>query len=196
MPVKIYLASSSPRRQELMEQLGLFPEKVTASVEEVALPNESAASFVVRMAVEKADAAYSKIAGNEIYVVAGDTIVVCDGKVFGKPANQFEAKKTLQALSGKTHTVISAVALMHDGATYSTKCVTKVSFKKLTQQEIENYTLSGESEGKAGAYAIQGKAATFISKIEGSYSSVMGLPLFELNELLEKSGYYREKENA
>ncbi len=190
MPKKIYLASSSPRRLTLMQQLGLSPSVVSASIEETALPNEPPVSFVVRMAVEKAHAGYNRLEGESIYVVGGDTIIVCDGKVFGKPKNRMEASKMLSQLSGKTHQVLSAVALINEGTTYSEKCITEVTFAPLLTEQVESYLNTGEFEGKAGGYAIQGLAASFIKSIEGSYSAVMGLPLFELNQLLTEAGFY------
>jgi septum formation protein len=192
MPPKLYLASSSPRRKELLAQIGLVPEIVIAPIEEVALPNESPESFVVRMAVEKAMAGYDKLSGDDIFVIAGDTVVTLGDKVFGKPKHQQDAFKMLSYLSGKTHRVISAVSIMHDGMVLFDKSETKVSFKSLSEQEIIAYWQTNEPKGKAGSYAIQGVGAKFISRIEGSYSGVMGLPLFELSALLSKGGFYEE----
>jgi len=192
MHSKLYLSSSSPRRKELLAQIGLTPEIVIAPVEEVALPNESPESFVVRMAVEKAMAGYDKLSGEDIYVIGGDTIVILEKKVFGKPKHKFDAFNMLSQLSGKTHTVISAVAIVHDGVVNFDKSITQVSFKNLSELEIETYWQSNEPLGKAGSYAIQGLGARFIEKIEGSYSGVMGLPLFELNNLLIKAAFYEK----
>ncbi len=189
--VKLFLASSSPRRKELMSQLELDPKVVIAPVEEVALPNESPSSFVIRMAVEKAMAGYDKLSGDDIFVIGADTVVVLGGQVYGKPKNKFSALKMLSALAGKTHTVISAVAVISAGVVYFDKCSTQVRFRNLKPQEIEAYWQTGEPEGKAGSYAIQGVGARFIEEINGSYSGVMGLPLYELDQLLTQSGFYK-----
>lgn len=192
MSSKLFLSSSSPRRKDLLAQLNLSAEVVIAPVEEVSLPNESPESFVIRMAVEKAMSGYDKLAGDDIYVIGGDTLVVLDDKSLGKPKNKLVAKKMLSLLSNKTHRVISAVAVVHAGEVFFDKCITKVKFTNLSEQEIEYYLESSESMDKAGSYAIQGLGARYVEKIEGSYSAVMGLPLFELNKLLNKAGFYGE----
>ncbi len=190
MSPKTFLASNSPRRKELLEQIGIYPEIVIAPIEETALPNESPESFVIRMAVEKAMSGYDKLSGEDIYVIGGDTIVVLDKKVFGKPKNKYSAINMLSLLSEKTHRVISGVAIVYAGVVYFDKSMTKVTFKKLSVQDIEAYWQTEEPLGKAGSYAIQGVGAKFIERIDGSYSGVMGLPLFELNQLLIKAGFY------
>lgn len=185
----LYLASDSPRRKELLEQVQLQFEVVNAPVEEVALPNESPESYVRRIAIEKALSGFNKVAGKQIWVIGGDTAVVIEGKVFGKPKNQADSYSMLKRLSGKTHSVLSAIAIVFDGEVFSAVNLTDVNFKSLSDEEIKQYILSGEPEGKAGSYAIQGLGANFITSIHGSYSAVMGLPLYELNELLVQSGY-------
>ncbi|MDG6774938.1 Maf family protein [Thiomicrorhabdus sp. ZW0627] len=185
----LYLASGSPRRQELLHQLNLDFEVVNAPVEEVALPNESPESYVRRIAIEKAFSGFNKVAGKKIWVIGGDTAVVLNGKVFGKPKNEADAHKMLRLLSAKTHVVLSAVAVLFDGEAFSALNKTEVTFRELSEDEIHAYWLSGEPEGKAGSYAIQGLGARFIENIKGSYSGVMGLPLFELDQLLTASGY-------
>ncbi|WP_178863896.1 Maf family protein [Thiomicrorhabdus cannonii] len=187
----LYLASTSPRRAELMQQLGLHFEIVNAPVEEVALPNETPFSYVRRIAIEKALDGFNKVAGKQIWVVGGDTAVVLDNKVFGKPRNEADAVRMLRLLSGKSHTVLSAVAVVYDGEVFSAVNQTEVCFRALDESEIQAYWASGEPDGKAGSYAIQGLGARFIEKINGSYSGVMGLPLFELDQLLSQAGYYR-----
>ncbi|MDX1796008.1 MAG: Maf family protein, partial [Hydrogenovibrio sp.] len=127
----------------------------------------------------------------QIWVIGGDTMVLSQGKVFGKPRSQADAFRMLNQLSGSTHSVYSAVALMHDGAVFSRMNETRVTFRDLTTTEIEDYWATGEPADKAGAYGIQGIAARFIDKIEGSYSAVMGLPLFELDQLLIESDFYK-----
>ncbi len=188
----IFLASESPRRKELLQQLGLQFEVVNAPVEEVALPNEPPESYVLRIAIEKALSGFNKVAGKAIWVIGGDTAVMLNGRVFGKPKNEVDAFKMLSTLSGQTHAVLSAVAIVFDGEVFSDLNKTSVTFKALSESEVLAYIQSGEPFGKAGSYAIQGLGATFIERIEGSYSAVMGLPLFELNQLLEASGYHSE----
>lgn len=187
----LYLASSSPRRAELMQQLNLRFETVISPIEETMLPQESPQSFVLRMAVEKAFAGYNKLPGADIWVVGSDTAVLLEQKVFGKPKHEMDAKRMLQQLSGRTHQVLSSVAVLTDGEVFSALNVTEVTFNALSEVDIDDYWLTGEPEGKAGAYAIQGMAAKFINNINGSYSGVMGLPLFELDQLLTQSGYYK-----
>lgn len=188
---KLFLSSSSPRRLELVKQLNLHCDVVNAPVEEVGLPGESAESYALRMAFEKADSGYNKLAGDDIWVIGGDTLILFEGKVFEKPRNQQDAYRMLKQLSGHSHEVLSSVAVMHDGATFSALNKTRVFFRTLSDAEIEAYWRTGEPCDKAGAYAIQGIAAGFIEKIEGSFSGVMGLPLFELQELLKESGFYQ-----
>lgn len=187
---KLFLSSGSPRRLELVGQLGLMCEVVNAPIEEVALPGESVESYVLRMAVEKAMSGYNKLAGDDIWVVGGDTLVYFEGKVLEKPRNQVDGCKMLRMLSNTTHQVFSAVAVMHDGAVFSAVNKTEVTFRALLDDEIEAYWQSGEPEDKAGAYAIQGIAARFVKSIDGSYSAVMGLPLYEMDQLLIESGFY------
>ncbi|MBN2607142.1 MAG: Maf family protein, partial [Thiotrichales bacterium] len=127
----------------------------------------------------------------DIWVIGGDTLILFEGKVFEKPRNQQDAYRMLKQLSGHSHEVLSSVAVMHDGATFSALNKTRVFFRTLSDAEIEAYWRTGEPCDKAGAYAIQGIAAGFIEKIEGSFSGVMGLPLFELQELLKESGFYQ-----
>ncbi len=188
----LYLCSQSPRRAMLLEQLGIAYQTVEAPIEETALPNEPPESFVVRMAVEKALSGFNKLAGHQIWVLGADTIVLKRKKVFGKPKSEYEAGQMLAALSGGHHQVLSAVAIVYDGQVFSEMSSTQVWFRTLSETEIAGYLASGEPMGKAGAYAIQGLGAKFIEKIEGSYSGVMGLPLFELDQCLAASNYYTD----
>ncbi|GAB6035377.1 Maf family protein [Galenea microaerophila] len=190
---KIYLASQSPRRLELLSQLGLQAEPVIAPIEEVALPHESPHAFVVRMAVEKAYAGFNKVSGTDSFVIGGDTVVLADGKVLGKPKNRAAAFAMWQRLAGKSHQVLSAVAVVKDGVVRSALNTTQVWFRPMSEPEMTAYWQSGEPQDKAGAYAIQGLGAKFIEKIEGSYSGVMGLPLFELDQLLQQAGFYQDE---
>lgn len=190
---KLFLSSNSPRRLELIQQLGLACEVVNAPVEEVGLSGESAESYVLRMAVEKAMSGYNKLAGDDIWVIGGDTLIYFDGKVLEKPRNQADGFRMLHQLSGQIHQVFSSVAIMHDGAVFSAVNKTQVTFRSLSDKEIEGYWNSGEPIDKAGAYAIQGMGARFIQKIEGSYSAVVGLPLYELDQLLMESNFYQKQ---
>lgn len=188
---KLFLASSSPRRKALLQQLGYTFEVINAPVEEVALPNEPPKSFVLRMAIEKALSGFNKVAGKQIWVVGSDTSVVLSGRVFGKPKHEGDAFRMLSKLSGTTHEVLSAVSVVYDGEVFSSMSCTRVQFSHLTEHDIQAYIETGESLGKAGAYGIQGLGAQFISQIEGSYSGVMGLPLYELTQLLREAGYVK-----
>lgn len=190
----LFLASGSPRRAELLSQLGLSFEMVNAPVEEVALPNEEAESFVKRMAIEKALDGFNKLAGAHIWVIGGDTLVKVDNLVLGKPKNQADAMRMWHKLSGREHEVLSAVAVVHDGEIFCALNRTWVQFKALDEQEMRDYWQAGEPHDKAGAYAIQGLGAQFIARIDGSYSAVMGLPLFELSQLLKQAHYYEKFE--
>lgn len=192
--MKLYLASTSPRRAELLQQFHLPFTTVIAPIEETGLPKESAESYVLRMAVEKAFSGYNKVLGSQIWVIGSDTAVLVDGKLFGKPKHQTDAKRMLTQLSGRVHQVLSSVAVLTDGEVFSALNITQVTFKVLTEQDIQAYWQSSEPLGKAGGYAIQGLGAQFIEKIEGSYSAVMGLPLFELHQLLTESGYFKHHE--
>ncbi len=190
---KIYLASQSPRRLELLAQLGLQAEPVIAPIEEVGLPHESPEAFVLRMAVEKAYAGFNKVSGTDSFIIGGDTVVLAEGRVLGKPKNRVDAFAMWRQLSGKSHQVLSAVAVVKDGAAWSALNCTQVWFRQMSDAEMENYWQSGEPQDKAGAYAIQGLGTKFIEKIEGSYSGVMGLPLFELGQLLQEAGFYQDE---
>ncbi len=190
MSKKVYLASSSPRRRELLEQIGVDFELVEAPVEETFLPNESPESFVIRMAIEKAFSGFNKVPEKKAWVIGSDTVVLKDGKLFGKPRHKMDAQRMMRALSGAQHEVLSAVAVVYDGQVFSKLSRSKVTFRAISDAEFEVYWKTGEPEGKAGGYAIQGLGAKFVSQLQGSYSSVMGLPLYELDQLLTESEFY------
>lgn len=190
MSKPLYLASMSPRRAELLSQLGLSFDTVNAPIEEVALPNEDAESFVKRMAIEKSLDGFNKLAGAHIWVIGGDTLVKVDNLVLGKPKNQADAMRMWRKLSGRAHEVLSAVAVVNDGEVFYALNRTWVYFREISEQEMREYWQTGEPIDKAGAYAIQGLGAQFIERIDGSYSAVMGLPLFELGQLLTQAHYY------
>ncbi|KUJ71923.1 nucleoside triphosphate pyrophosphatase [Thiomicrospira sp. WB1] len=191
-PVDVYLASASPRRGELLEQLGLTYETVQAPIEEVALPGESAESYVRRMAIEKALNGFQKLPGARIWVIGGDTLIRVEGAVLEKPKHEREARNMLRRLGGRSHEVLSAVALVHDGAVFSAVNQSRVQLREISDQECRDYWLTGEPQDKAGGYAIQGQGARFVERLDGSYSGVMGLPLFELDQLLRESGFWSQ----
>ncbi len=184
----ICLASRSPRRRELLHQIGVDFDVIDVDVDEQRGPQESAEAFVARVALDKARAGRSALpAGSSMPVLGADTAVVIDDDVLGKPRDGTDAARMLSLLSGRTHRVLTAVALV---AGRETVCVStsKVTFRTLGDAECAAYWASGEPADKAGAYAIQGLAAVFISRLEGSYSGVMGLPLYETATLLQESG--------
>jgi septum formation protein len=185
----LYLASQSPRRRELLERLGLRFGSVDVDVPEVRAPGEPPADYVSRVAREKAGAGLLKLSGVADAVVLGaDTEVVLDGEVFGKPADAAQAARMLRRLSGRTHEVLSAVWCLDAGREEQAFSITQVEFAALDADRIEAYLGSGEWQGKAGAYAIQGRAEAFVTRLSGSYSGVMGLPLHETAALLRRFG--------
>ena len=180
--MKINLASTSPRRKQLLKQIGIDFELVDIEIDETWDGHEPAKVHVKRMALEKARAAISKIQNN-LPIIAADTCVVLDNVILGKAETREDASNMLRELSGRTHHVYTAVALITDAELVSLN-INHVSFRPLTETDIRDYCETDEPLGKAGAYAIQGKAAAFIERLEGSYSGVMGLPLYETSELL------------
>lgn len=180
----IYLASNSPRRAQLLKQIGIGFTVLSTSVEEQVKEHESPENYVLRLALEKAADGFVNSAKDRP-VLGADTIVVIDRQILEKPCDQAHAQKMLQLLSGRTHQVFTAIALV-DGASSKTQLVkTDVSFKALSDQEIAEYWLTGEPLDKAGGYAIQGLAGKFITNISGSYSAVVGLPLYETDLLIK-----------
>jgi septum formation protein len=185
----LYLASASPRRRELLAQVGLVPEIVVQDIDESQLAGESPETYVTRLARQKAQAALRDPRCRQpLPVVAADTTVVCAGQLLGKPATLAEARRMLQLLSGRTHQVLTAVAVARRDECDVALVATQVRFRELSDAEIDAYWATGEPRDKAGAYAIQGLAAMFIIRIDGSYSGVMGLPLFETLQLLRRFG--------
>ncbi len=185
----LYLASRSPRRHELLARLGVPFAPLDPQVEEVRRPQESALDYVRRVATEKAQAGFALVAAEPDAVVLGsDTEVVLDDRVFGKPADAADAAAMLRILSGRTHQVITVVALAAHGRTESVTVESQVAFEELGEGDITAYVASGEPMGKAGAYAIQGGAERHIRHLAGSYSGVMGLPLQQTAQLLRQFG--------
>lgn len=185
--VDIYLASQSPRRRELLEQLGVRFASVSQDAEETLEPGESPEVFVIRLALEKARAGRANVSGDQP-VLGADTVVVLDGEVFGKPRDEAEAMDMLERLSGQCHRVLTGVALVGTDEEATRLSVTHVTLRSIAEAERSAYWASGEPADKAGAYAIQGRGAVFVEHIDGSYSGVMGLPLFETGDLLGEFG--------
>jgi septum formation protein len=188
MQPQIYLASRSPRRSELLSQIGVIHETVIAEVDETPRPNEAPAEYVLRLALEKAEAGRSATTGAPaLPVLAADTAVVVEDEILGKPADRDQALEMMAQLSGRSHKVLTGVALAAERMD-SRLSVSRVTFRSVSTAEAGAYWQSGEPCDKAGGYGIQGLGALFISHLEGSFSGVMGLPLFETAELLQGAG--------
>jgi septum formation protein len=185
----IYLASASPRRSALLDQIGVPHRVQPVDVDETASRDEPPEQYVRRLAVLKAETLWDKLAAAQREVVLGaDTAVVLDDEILGKPRDEQDCLRMLKLLSARTHQVFTAVALRASAGCQSRVNVSEVTFRKLADDEIHRYWRSGEPADKAGAYAVQGRAALFIERIAGSYSGIMGLPLFETGELLAAVG--------
>lgn len=201
LPHKIYLASKSPRRRELLRQIGVEFELLLLrdhtprgpEVTEIVLPNERAEDYVARVTLEKAAFAQKTMWWRKLPlrpILAADTSVVLDGRILGKPANVSEATEMMRALSGRTHQVLTHVAILQGEQTLQITQRSDVAFAKLSDEVIQAYCATAEPYDKAGGYGIQGQAALFIQDIAGSYSGIMGLPLFETGKLLEQAGLH------
>jgi septum formation protein len=188
----LYLASGSPRRQELLTQLGVSFERIVPGIEEQRDPQESAQHYVARLAREKAQAGVA-LAARDLPVLGADTIVVLNGEVLEKPRDAEHAAAMLRQLSGHTHQVMTAVALADSQQTVDCLVTTDVTFRVLSDEDIQGYVATGEPMDKAGAYGIQGLGGCFVRKINGSYHAVVGLPLVETYELLSNFNSLREK---
>ena len=199
----IYLASQSPRRSQLLDQIGVAHQILVADAAEnaiedaealeIALKNEAPKAYVMRVTGLKLDAAVRRLKSRGLVaapVLCADTTVCMGRVIYGKPENAADAARMLAELSGNTHRVLTAVAVQNGRKRVSMLSESKVTFAKLTQSQIAGYVASGEPMGKAGSYAVQGRAATFISKISGSYSGIMGLPIFETAQLLQQVGMH------
>jgi septum formation protein len=184
----VYLASASPRRRELLQQIGVSFRVLGAAVDETVLPGEAPAAYVVRVAAAKAGCGWEGSREADVPVLAADTAVVLDGKILGKPRDRQDAAGMLQQLSGRTHVVLTAVALRTANGLQTTTSRSEVTLRAISAREAQAYWETGEPRDKAGAYAIQGRAAVFIADLRGSFSGVMGLPLFETAELLSAAG--------
>lgn len=196
---KIYLASKSPRRRELLRQIGVEFELLLLrdqaprgpEVSEEVLPGEKAEDYVVRVTREKAEFAANTMLWRRLPVrpvLAADTTVVIDGRILGKPADRAEAEQMLRLLSGRSHQVLTSVAVRHDEQFWQTTQVSEVGFAALSEDTIRAYCATSEPYDKAGGYAVQGLAAAFVARIAGSFSGIMGLPLHETAQLLRQAG--------
>ena len=199
----VYLASQSPRRAQLLTQLGVCHELLLADSSEDAealeavKPNEAPAAYVKRVTALKLDAAVARMVRRGLQnapVLCSDTTVALGREIYGKPSSTADAQRMLTALSGQTHRVLTAVAVQAvgkegaAGARHAACCVSQVQFETMTPAQIRAYVATGEPMGKAGAYAVQGRAAVHITRISGSYSGIMGLPLYETAQLLRAAG--------
>jgi septum formation protein len=201
MSSRIYLASRSPRRRELLRQIGVSFDLLVfrggergedADVDETPFDGESVERYVERLALTKADAGYRRLRWRHLLsrpVLAADTTLEVEGEIIGKPSSVDDARNILRRLSGRRHRVLTAIAMCDGERTRSALSVSEVLFRELSDREICHYVATGEPMDKAGAYGIQGRAAMFIEEIRGSYSGIMGLPLFETAQLLETFGY-------
>lgn len=196
---KIYLASKSPRRRELLRQIGIEFELLmlreeagrSGTVSEVPHDGEAPETYVKRIAREKAQAGWSAVLTRRLPVrpvLAADTTVTINGKILGKPANATEAMDMLRSLSGRTHEVLTAVAVILNDDMHEALSCSEVRFGELSEQALRAYCTSSEPYDKAGSYGVQGQAAQFIERISGSYSGIMGLPLYETAQLLQLAG--------
>jgi septum formation protein len=189
--MKIYLASRSPRRGELLRQIGVDFEVLPSDIDESALSGEAPEHYVLRLAREKALACVQILARRglpALPVLAADTTVCADGEILGKPENDAHATAMLRKMSGRWHSVHTGVAVALGDRVEVLLCSTQVEMKILSETEIAAYIATGEPRDKAGAYGIQGLAGAFVSRIEGSFTGVMGLPVFETAQILEKFG--------
>ena len=203
----IYLASRSPRRRELLAQIGVrfhlllfrsLPQS-DPELDEAVAPGEAPREYVMRVSRAKAAAGWQRMLERNLPrapVLAADTTVALDGRILGKPADRVEAAGMLGALSGRRHDVLTAVAVIFEETTELALSASEVEFRTLSAGEIRDYVASGESDDKAGAYAIQGGAARFVRDMRGSYSGVVGLPLYETAQVLEKFGARHERRNT
>ncbi|WP_407279623.1 Maf family protein [Aromatoleum evansii] len=201
LQARIYLASRSPRRRELLRQIGVHFDLLVfrgtergadADVDETPLPDENVEHYVERVALTKAEAGCRRLQWRTLPqhpVLSADTTLELDGEIIGKPADANDAAAILRRLSGRTHRVLTAVAISDGARTRSCINTSEVRFRALADGEIRHYVATGEPMDKAGAYGIQGRAAIFIAEIRGSYTGIMGLPLFETAQLLDAFGY-------
>jgi len=183
---RLVLASASPRRRELLAAFGLEPAVRPVDVDESVLPGEAPRDYVERLACAKAQAA--AVAAPGAAVIGADTAVVLDATIYGKPASAADFRRMMRALGGRWHEVYTGVAVARDGRTAVSTAISRVRLRTLDEEELRRYWASGEPRDKAGGYAIQGLGALFVSEMQGSYSGVVGLPLYETGQLLAAAG--------
>ncbi|KAF7600832.1 MAG: septum formation inhibitor Maf [Candidatus Dactylopiibacterium carminicum] len=199
LPPRVYLASRSPRRRELLTQIGIefetlifrAPPRDDLDVSEEVLPGEDAATYVQRVALAKAEGGLARLRWRSLHyqpVLSADTTLDLDGEIIGKPEDADHARAILRRLSGRSHRVLTAVAVADRERMAHRLSISTVTFRTLSDMDIDHYIASGEPFDKAGAYAIQGRAGAFVREIHGSYSGIVGLPLFETAELLAEFG--------
>ena len=187
MTARLYLASASPRRRELLDQIGVSYEVVVADIDETPLQDESPDGYVSRLASAKAAVVHGRLAGDAV-VLGADTAVVIDGQILGKPVDRADGLRMLERLSGRKHDVLTAVAVHSKGDSCVQVVQTCVEFRVIDAEERERYWATGEPADKAGGYGIQGFGAVFVTALHGSYSAVVGLPLCETASLLASVG--------
>jgi septum formation protein len=187
--MQLVLASASPRRAELLRTAGFTFDVRPADVDETPRPDEAPATYALRVARDKALTAADRVDG-DVWILAADTVVVVDGQILGKPSSSADARRMLALLSGVVHEVLTAVVVRHDGSEASEVVSTRVRFMTLEPAEIDWYVESGEPDGKAGAYAIQGLGSRFVEWIEGSWSNVVGLPVATVYRMLGRTACY------
>ncbi len=190
MQNSIILASASPRRDELLRQVGFDFEVIPSQADEREIAGESPEQHVIRLSLDKAREVSTRDDIDGRWVIGSDTIVLCDAQILGKPTDNADAARMLRSLSGRTHKVLSGYAILDRGTgeNRAAAVTTRVTFRSLTDAEITGYIATGEPRDKAGSYAIQGLGAFMVSRIEGSYSNVVGLPLCEVVQALETLG--------
>lgn len=191
-PAPLILASSSPRRVELLAQIGIVPDHIIpADIDETPLKGEHPRDLAVRLAKGKAEKIAAEQTGS--YVIGADTVVACGRRSFGKAENKEEVGKILRILSGRRHKIFGGICLVTpEGKSRTRCCETTVSFRRLTEKEIQNYVDSRDWEGKAGGYAVQGVASTFVKFISGSHSNIIGLSLYDVAAMLNSAGYKKD----
>lgn len=193
--IDLILASASPRRAELLSQIGIKYKVQAVDIDESSLPNETPEVLVQRLALEKScavnaskNSVKNSLLNKQIPILGSDTLGIINGELLVKPENFEHAYSMLSTMSGCWHEILTAVAITHQGETQLKLNLNRVLFRKISDKEIQAYWKTGEPQDKAGAYAIQGLAASFVERIEGSYSGIMGLPLFETSQLLRQFG--------
>ncbi len=192
MKNRIILASASPRRVDLLAQIGIVPDQIIpADIDETPLKGEHPKNLAKRLAIQKAQKIYD--ANKDCFVLAADTTVACGSRLMDKPKDADDARRILNILSGRRHRVYGGICVISpSGKMISRLCETIVASRRLTKSDIEKYIESGDWEGKAGSYAIQGVASTFIKYIAGSYSNIIGLSLYDVSRMLESAGYKKD----